>query len=502
MATLASLADGAKIKFGSIYGKPIIWKVIGQNHYATGQTSLVTDRMVKFMCFDAMEASNSDSDRRSYGNNNCAVSNIRQWLNSDAAGGAWYAAQHSADAPPSNANVWGNYNEYDAFPGFLNGFTTDEKNAILSTTITYGKANVDGGGTATLTDKVFLLSCTEVGLSGDHVCGTRFSVFNSDSARLAYGTSDAVANSEYSAGYISTTSAGYWWLRDAYASNSRRARGVSNTGALSSDRACSGYRGVRPALNLPSSISLSSSTDSDGCYTLVFNNPPEPPSSLNVPSTSKWELKNIALSWTAGSDPDGDALTYEVQRQRDGGSWEAVYSGSALSCVDSGVASGTAKVTYRVRSVDTSSATSDWRNGGECVLTYNKVPGAPASITPPATPTGGSVNAVSCTAGTDPDGDALTYRLQRQLDGGSWLTVYEGSGLSFEDGGVAFGSTSVAWRVCSVDPYTAASEYTATDALAVTNPDYPMSVANFVAFLKTCLGDGLEWSNGKINVVQ
>ena len=500
MATLASLSDGAKIKFGSIYGKPIIWRVIGQNHYGSGQVSIQTENIIKLACFDAIEASNGDSNRRQYGNNNYAVSNIRQWLNSDAL--SWYSAQHSADAPPSNANVWSNYNEYDAFPGFLNGFTTDEKNAILSTTITYGKASADGGGTATLTDKVFLLSCTEVGLSGDHVCGTKFSIYSSDAARVAKPTADAVSNSEYTNSSLNTSSGWHWWLRDAYASLSYYARGVGVTGALGGSIAFDGRRGVRPALNLPSSISLSSSTDSDGCYTLVFNNPPEPPSSLNVPSTSKWELKSIALSWTAGSDPDGDALTSEVQRQRDGGSWESVYSGSALSCVDSGVASGTAKVTYRVRSVDTSSATSDWRNGGECVLTYNKAPGAPASITPPATPTGGSVNAVSWAAGTDPDGDALTYRLQRQLDGGSWLTVYEGSALSFEDGGVAFGSTSVAWRVCSVDPYTAVSGYTATDALAVTNPDYPMSVANFVAFLKTCLGDGLEWSNGKINVVQ
>lgn len=500
MATLASLADGAKVKLGSIYGKPIIWRVIGQNHYASGQTSLQTENIIKLMCFDAIEASNSDSDRRSYGNNNYALSNFRQWLNSDAA--SWYSAQHSADAPPSNANVWSNYNEYDAFPGFLNGFTADEKAAICDTTITYGKASVDGGGTATVTDKVFPLSCTEMGLSGDHVCGTKFSIYSGDSARIAKPTAEAVSNSEYTNSSLNTSSGWHYWLRDAYASYSYSVRLVHTSGSLNGRNAYYGNRGARPALNLSSSISISSTTDSDGCYTLVFNNPPEPPGSLTVPSTSKWELKSIALSWTAGSDPDGDALTYEVQRQRDGGSWEAVYSGSSLSCVDSGVASGTAKVTYRVRSVDTSSATSGWRNGGECVLTYNKAPGAPASITPPAMPTGGSANTVSWAAGTDPDGDTLTYRLQRQLDGGSWLTVYEGSALSFEDSGVAFGSTSVAWRVCSVDPYTAESDYTATDALAVTNPDYPVSAANFVAFLKNCLGDGLEWSNGKINIVQ
>ena len=500
MATLSSLADGALVKFGSIYGKPIIWRVAGQNHYASGQTSLIADRIIKYMCVDAKESSNSDSNRSQYGNNRYIQSNIHQWLNSDAV--SWYSAQHSADAPPSNANVWSNYNEYDAFPGFLNGFTADEKNAICNTSLTCERASVDGGGVDSFTAKVFLLSCTEVGLSGGQVCGTQFPMFGSDSARLAYGTAEAVANSEYKESYISTTSPSYWWLRDAFASYSHCVRLVLTSGSLNDGSAFYGYRGARPALNLSSSISISSTTDSDGCYTLVYNNPPEPPGSLTVPSTSKWELKSIALSWTAGSDPDGDALTYEVQRQRDGGSWESVYSGSALSCVDSGVASGTAKVTYRVRSVDTSSATSGWRNGGECVLTYNKAPGAPASITPPATPTGGSANTVSWAAGTDPDGDTLTYRLQRQLDGGSWLTVYEGGALSFEDSGVAFGSTSVAWRVCSVDPYTASSSYTATDALAVTNPDYPVSAANFVAFLKNCLGDGLEWRDGKINIVQ
>ena len=268
MATLASLADGALVKFGSIYEKPIIWRVIGQNHYGDGQTSLVTDRLIKYMCVDAKESSNSDSDREYFGNNRYIYSNMHQWLNSDAV--SWYTAQHSADAPPSNANVWDNYNEYDTFPGFLNGFTADEKNAIRNTSLTCERASVDGGGVDSFTAKVFLLSCTEIGLSGGQVCGTQFPMFNSDSARLAYGTAEAVANSEYKDINTSTTSSGYWWLRDAYASDSRSVNGVDASGSLDRDRAFRGYRGARPALNLSSSISLSSSTDADGCYTLVL----------------------------------------------------------------------------------------------------------------------------------------------------------------------------------------------------------------------------------------
>lgn len=271
MATLASLPDGALVKFGSIYGKPIIWRVIGQDHYAAGQTSFVTDRIIKYMCVDAMEASNSDRNRQNYGNNRYIQSNIHQWLNSDAV--SWYSAQHSADAPPSNANMWSNYNEYDAFPGFLNGFTTDEKNAICNTSLTCERAKVDGGGTDSFTAKVFLLSCTEVGLNGGQVCGTQFPMFNSNSARLAYGTAEAVANSEYKESYISMTSPGFLWLRDASASNSCDVRNVGTSGSLENGLgAYFGDLGARPALNLFSSISISSTTDSDGCYTLIFLN--------------------------------------------------------------------------------------------------------------------------------------------------------------------------------------------------------------------------------------
>lgn len=46
------------------------------------------------LCFDATEPSNGNSDRRNYGNNRYIYSNLRQWLNSPAAAGQWYTAQH------------------------------------------------------------------------------------------------------------------------------------------------------------------------------------------------------------------------------------------------------------------------------------------------------------------------------------------------------------------------------------------------------------------------
>ncbi len=105
---LSNLANKSKVKFGTIHGKPIIWLVADKNHagYPSNSVTLVTNQIIKMLCFDAKESANSNRDRRSYGNNRYIYSNLRQWLNSAAAAGAWYTAQHSADAAPTSGNVW------------------------------------------------------------------------------------------------------------------------------------------------------------------------------------------------------------------------------------------------------------------------------------------------------------------------------------------------------------------------------------------------------------
>lgn len=188
--SLNSLAVGALVKdTGTLYnGKPIIWKIADKGHtgYPSGAVTLITERIISLKCFDAIESGNSDGDRRSYGNNRWTLSNLRQWLNSQAAAGKWYSAQHGADAAPTNANVWSTYNEYDAEAGFLAGFSANFIAALLTTTHTVGKATVDGGGTESCADKIFLATCTEVGLSGDVTAGSKLALFSNDSSRLAY----------------------------------------------------------------------------------------------------------------------------------------------------------------------------------------------------------------------------------------------------------------------------------------------------------------------------
>lgn len=164
-----------------------------KNHagYPSNSVTLVTNQIIKMLCFDATEPSNGNSDRRSYGNNRYIYSNLRQWLNSPAAAGQWYTAQHSADQTPDSSHVWSGYNAYSGLAGFLNAFTANERAALLNTTITVGKSSTDGGGTETCTDKIFPLSCTEVGLSGDHVCGSKLAIFSDNNSRIATVTHPA-----------------------------------------------------------------------------------------------------------------------------------------------------------------------------------------------------------------------------------------------------------------------------------------------------------------------
>ena len=184
---LSSLAAGALVKdTGTLYnGKAIVWKIADKNHagYPANSVTLITERIISLKCFDAKESGNSDSNRKSYGNNRWIYANIRQWLNSQAAAGQWYSAQHGQDAPPSNANVWDNYNEYQQEAGFLAGFSANFLAALLTTTHTVGKAQVDGGGTESCTDKIFLATCTEVGLSGDVTAGSKLAIFSNDASR-------------------------------------------------------------------------------------------------------------------------------------------------------------------------------------------------------------------------------------------------------------------------------------------------------------------------------
>lgn len=273
---ISNLTTGSKIKLGTYQvesetAQPIVWQIIDKNHtgYPANSVTLLTEKIIDLRGFDAKEPTNSNSDRKTNGNNRYKDSNLRQWLNK--AGQPWFEKTHTADEPPTDSGM-SEPTGYDAKEGFLSSFSAGELSAILDTTLTVAKNTVtDGGGSETVTDKVFLLSNTEVGLANENniVEGSLFSIFSSDAARKVYLTQQAFDNTKSDSKPATINDVWYWLLRTPNAGHASDVRCVSSFGALSYGLACRGSYGVRPALNLKSDIFVSDTVDEDGCYTFL-----------------------------------------------------------------------------------------------------------------------------------------------------------------------------------------------------------------------------------------
>ena len=435
---LSALAVGALVKdTGTLYnGKPIVWKIADKGHtgYPSGSVTLITEKIISLKCFDAIESGNSNSDRKSYGNNRWIYSNIRQWLNSGASAGAWYSKQHSADAPPSNANVWSNYNEYDAEAGFLAGFSTNFVAALLSTTHTVGKASVDGGGTESCVDKIFFATCTEVGLSGDVTAGSKLALFGNDASRLAYPTAEAVSKSEYTSSSLSASKPWWWWLADAYASRSCSVRGVNSSGALDYYDAYYGDCGVRPLCNLSSAILVSDTADSDGAYTIIWNRAPSAPASIDVP-TSVRGGESLTVTWGAATDEDGNLSGYILERQYNGGSWAQVYKGINRTYTDA-ITKGWTSVAYRVKAYDSAGAESAYTTSATRTVINNTAPTIDGADSDLGTKTGAFAKSYVV---TDPD-SGQTVTVVEKIDGTEKRSFTATSGQSY-----SFNVTAAEW---------------------------------------------------------
>lgn len=340
---------------------------------SSDRVGLVTERIISLKCFDAKESGNSNSDRRNYGNNRAAVANLLQWLNSTAGPGGWYSAQHSADAPPNNANVWSNYNEYEAEAGFLSFFEADFRNALLNDTITVAKSSTDGGGSEQITRKVRLLTETEVGLGNENGIaeGTKWPLFTDNNSRLAYPTAEAVSKSEYTSSGLNASSPWYYWLLTPHAGDANYVRGVYSGGSLGNGTAYGGRYGVRPALFLAPDTLVSDTTDTDGAYILQWNQPPTTPSSISHGTPRAGQALTIT---TGGStDPEGNAISYVWERRVDSGAYTQIGITSAKSITDTVPSSGT-NYQVRVKAVDANGAESAYRTGNATAISYNTNP--------------------------------------------------------------------------------------------------------------------------------
>lgn len=105
----------------------------------------------------------------------------------------------------------------------------------------------------TIYRKGFALSCTEAGVSGWQTEGKAFSYFSDNAKRIAYLDETATAVG--------------WGLRSPGSSGSYAYR-IGAGGTVGNYYVYDASFAPRPAFNLKSSIVVSDSTDSDGCYTV------------------------------------------------------------------------------------------------------------------------------------------------------------------------------------------------------------------------------------------
>lgn len=370
---MSTLPVGAIVKsVNTKYNGAVIRFVVGrQSSYRVG---LVTEKIISLKAFDAKEPSNSNSSRQSYGNNRASVANLLLWLNSAAAAGGWYSAQHRADAPPTAANVWSSHNPYYQEAGFLSFFEADFRNALLNDTITVAKNTVtDGGGSEQITRKVRLLTETEVGLGNENGIaeGTQWPLFTDNESRKAYPTAEAVSKSTYTNSSLSATQPWYYWLLTPNAGYAYNVRNVNSGGSLFNNHAWNGYNGVRPALFLAPDTLVSDTTDTDGAYIIQWNQPPTIPSSISHATPQAG--KPLTITTGGSTDPEGNAISYVWERRVDSGNYIQIGITTAKQITDTVPTSGT-NYQVRVKAVDANGGESAYRTGTAKAISYNTAP--------------------------------------------------------------------------------------------------------------------------------
>lgn len=232
----------------------IEWEIV---HQTDDYQIAMTKQIIDLRPFDGKEPTNTDSNRKNYGNNNWQYSNIEQWMNSDQA--SWYSAQHQYDAPPSSANCqqYSNgttYNAYDTHKGFLYYWSADEKALLKDMTLTLANNTVtDGGGSYTWTGKVWLPTFTQMGGGQNNGIseGETFSKFTDNTSRVKSLHDMVKANNEYAK--LNNSSGNlYYWMSSANPSSSHFVRFVHYDGSVGFiSYACRGYFGFAPCICLP-----------------------------------------------------------------------------------------------------------------------------------------------------------------------------------------------------------------------------------------------------------
>ena len=217
-----------------------------------------------------------------------------------------------------------------------------------------------------------------------------------------------------------------WWTSSWNSYNGGMAVKVDGSNRLEQDTNWNMLAGFRPSMVLSPELYVLD----DG--TVSVDAPPEAPASITVPELVKGGGE-LLVSWAAAADPDGDPVSYELERKTDAADWAQIYQGEALSFTDR-IAKGWQTVQYRVRAVDSGNLSSGWTESETRTVDNNTAPAIECEH-----PGGGDLGekaepfAVNYTV-TDPDPeDQNALTVTETVDGQTTRTETEAeSGAAFE----------------------------------------------------------------------
>lgn len=208
------------------------------------------------------------------------------------------------------------------------------------------------------------------------------------------------------------------------------------------------------------------------------------PTAVTYPSGPKSGVP-ITITVTPRANTYGGTISYQYEYSLDGGNvWNQLALTTAASRQYT-IPKGTQTFRVRVQARDNMGFTSsDWIYGPQVNVVNNSAPSAPPTITVPVSPRGGAQTTITWTASSDVDGNLAGYELERQLDGGSWTSLYTGAGLSYLDT-VAKGTATVAYRVRAYDADGDYSGYTTSATRTVVNNNPPVITSSLSGDLGT-----------------
>ena len=184
---------------------------------------------------------------------------------------------------------------------------------------------------------------------------------------------------------------------------------------------------------------------------------PAAPGSLSGPATDN--DGSYTLSWSASPSV---VDRYILRERPAGGNWWTRYTGSSLSAAVSGQGDGT--YDYQVQACS-GTYCSAWSAQRTTVVALSPSPPSSLSLAP-AVSSNGSLNLSWPAAG----GQVTRYRLQQQINAGSWADVagYGGTLLSHGVDGLGNGNYTYRVQACNtVDTYTACSAFRTSGSATV-----------------------------------